>query len=60
MIHPDDRGLFESFSASMLAEQPTQMTCRFLGADGVVRWVWTRAVPGAKATSSTSTASAAT
>ena len=45
VLHPEDRGLYEEFSRGMAAEQPTQMTSRFIGADGVTRWVWTRAVP---------------
>ncbi|MBB2948424.1 PAS domain S-box-containing protein [Actinoplanes lutulentus] len=45
MVHPEDRALFESFGQEMLNGQAAQVTNRVIGADGVTRWVWTRAVP---------------
>ena len=43
-VHPDDRGEFGGFGASVGADQPAEMEVRVLGFDGVTRWVWTRAV----------------
>ncbi|MEU4694018.1 PAS domain S-box protein [Actinoplanes sp. NPDC023714] len=45
MVHPEDLPQFAAFGAEMLGGQAAQMTCRVIGADGVTRWVWTRAVP---------------
>ncbi|WP_160165983.1 PAS domain S-box protein [Actinoplanes sp. OR16] len=45
MVHPEDLPQFAAFGAEMAGGQSAQMTCRVIGADGVTRWVWTRAVP---------------
>jgi PAS domain S-box-containing protein len=44
-VLPEDRGEFAGFNASIAADLPAEMEVRVLGFDGVVRWVWTRAVP---------------
>ncbi|WP_229070337.1 PAS domain S-box protein [Actinoplanes sp. DH11] len=45
MVHPEDQGLFEAFGAEMMTGRPAQITCRVIGADGVTRWIWGRAIP---------------
>ncbi|MFD1364461.1 PAS domain S-box protein [Actinoplanes sichuanensis] len=45
MVHPDDRPAFDAFHARVSAAQSADIECRLIGADGVTRWVWTRAVP---------------
>jgi signal transduction histidine kinase len=44
-VLPEDRGEFAGFNASIAADQSAEMEVRVLGFDGVIRWVWTRAVP---------------
>jgi PAS domain S-box-containing protein len=43
-VHPDDRGQYAGFQASIAADQQAEMEVRVIGFDDVVRWVWTRAV----------------
>ncbi|SNR76300.1 PAS domain S-box protein [Actinoplanes regularis] len=45
MVHPDDRHLFDAFHVRLCAQQPAEVECRLVGADGLVRWVWSRATP---------------
>ncbi|SDT31115.1 PAS domain S-box protein [Actinoplanes derwentensis] len=45
MVHPDDQEHFQTFFGTLLSEQPAQVEARFLGFDGVTRWLWCRAYP---------------
>ncbi|GIM93759.1 ATP-binding protein [Paractinoplanes toevensis] len=44
-IHPDDQAAYDLFVAEVRAGRPAENEVRMLGADGVTRWVWTRAMP---------------
>jgi PAS domain S-box-containing protein len=44
-VHPDDRPAFDEFNERVLAGEPAENEVRLVGADGVTRWVWTRAMP---------------
>ncbi|TQS45687.1 ATP-binding protein [Cryptosporangium phraense] len=45
LVHPDDAESLATFHASVREGRPGELEARFVGRDGVVRWVWTRAVP---------------
>jgi PAS domain S-box-containing protein len=44
-VHPDDRSAFAAFQEDLAAGRSTDVEVRLNGVDGLVRWVWTRAVP---------------
>ncbi|MFB9722875.1 ATP-binding protein [Planobispora longispora] len=44
-IHPDDIPAFETYRATLAAGEPAEVEFRITGADGIVRWIWTRAMP---------------
>jgi signal transduction histidine kinase/GAF domain-containing protein len=44
-VHPEDRQLAGGLFGRVLAGEPAENEVRMIGADGMVRWVWTRAVP---------------
>ncbi|MBG0826418.1 PAS domain S-box protein [Planomonospora sp. ID67723] len=44
-IHPDDVPAFDSYRAALAAGEPAEVEYRATGADGIVRWLWTRAIP---------------
>jgi PAS domain S-box-containing protein len=44
-IHPDDRQLGAGLFRDVVAGGHAENEVRMVGADGTVRWVWTRAVP---------------
>ncbi|GIE75623.1 hypothetical protein Aph02nite_15730 [Actinoplanes philippinensis] len=44
-IHPDDMELFRAYENALKAGRPGEFECRFIGFDGVVRWVWCRGFP---------------
>ena len=43
LVHPDDRADFVSFHEAVATGGNAELECRFVGFDGVTRWVWTRA-----------------
>jgi PAS domain S-box-containing protein len=44
-VHPDDQGTYDAFVAKVLDGRPAENEVRLVGADGVTRWIWTRAMP---------------
>ncbi|GGS72486.1 hypothetical protein GCM10010156_34190 [Planobispora rosea] len=44
-IHPDDIPAFEAYRTTLASGEPSEVEFRITGADGVVRWLWTRAIP---------------
>ncbi|MGK5684329.1 ATP-binding protein [Actinoplanes sp. URMC 104] len=44
-VHPDDAELMMGFHADLADGEHAELECRVVGFDGVVRWIWTRAVP---------------
>nr|WP_260408197.1 ATP-binding protein [Planomonospora venezuelensis] len=44
-IHPDDLAAFETYRAALASGEPAEVEYRATGSDGVVRWLWTRAIP---------------
>ena len=47
-VHPDDRPVFARFTTELRGGDPADAEIRLIGADGVTRWVWVRAVPRAE------------
>jgi PAS domain S-box-containing protein len=45
LVHPDDAPALDAFQATLRTGCPAEVECRIRGFDGVIRWVWTRAVP---------------
>ncbi|MFG1920910.1 ATP-binding protein [Cryptosporangium sp. NPDC048952] len=45
LVDPRDATEFADFHRRVIDGRPSSMEARFLGTDGVTRWVWTRAVP---------------
>lgn len=44
-IHPDDMAMFRQYEEALKAGQAGEFECRFIGFDGVVRWLWCRGFP---------------
>ncbi|WP_433794497.1 PAS domain S-box protein [Actinoplanes sp. CA-252034] len=44
-IHPDDMAQFRDYENALKAGRPGEFECRFIGFDGVIRWVWCRGFP---------------
>ncbi|MFC4061784.1 PAS domain S-box protein [Planomonospora corallina] len=44
-IHPDDREAYTAFDSRVRSGENAQIECRFVGLDGVVRWIWIRSTP---------------
>jgi PAS domain S-box-containing protein len=44
-VHPDDHQTYAAFVAKVVQGRPAENEVRLIGADGVTRWVWTRAMP---------------
>ncbi|BEL08720.1 hypothetical protein Q0Z83_069110 [Actinoplanes sichuanensis] len=44
-IHPEDMPLFRLYEEALKAGRPGEFECRFIGFDGVIRWVWCRGFP---------------
>ncbi|WP_169744469.1 ATP-binding protein [Spirillospora albida] len=44
-VHPDDRPVFQEFTAALGTGEPAQAEYRVIGVDGVTRWIWSRATP---------------
>ncbi|MFI5890431.1 ATP-binding protein [Actinoplanes sp. NPDC051513] len=42
-VHPEDRPGFVAFHHELAAGRSGEIECRFVGFDGVTRWIWTRA-----------------
>ncbi|EXG79724.1 ATP-binding protein [Cryptosporangium arvum] len=45
LVDPRDAARFAEFRGTVLEGRPGNLEARFIGADGVTRWVWSRAVP---------------
>ncbi|GAA0582667.1 hypothetical protein GCM10010172_79760 [Paractinoplanes ferrugineus] len=43
-IHPDDAELMATFQRVLVDGDKAELECRVIGYDGVVRWIWTRAM----------------
>ncbi|GAA3141922.1 hypothetical protein GCM10010466_36120 [Planomonospora alba] len=44
-VHPDDLADYASFDDRVRSGEAAQIECRFVGMDGVVRWIWIRSTP---------------
>ncbi|GII12649.1 hypothetical protein Ppa06_64470 [Planomonospora parontospora subsp. parontospora] len=44
-IHPDDQQAYATFTAALSRGERTEIECRIIGLDDIVRWVWIRATP---------------
>ncbi|GIE31658.1 hypothetical protein Ait01nite_047030 [Actinoplanes italicus] len=44
-IHPDDLPQFQHYHDEVAAGRPAEFECRFIGFDGVTRWIWCRGFP---------------
>nr|WP_260408421.1 ATP-binding protein [Planomonospora venezuelensis] len=44
-LHPDDLAVFTEFHTTLASGRAAEVECRFIGLDGVTRWVWSRATP---------------
>ncbi|SHM90857.1 ATP-binding protein [Cryptosporangium aurantiacum] len=45
LVHREDAAALEAFQAGVREGRASELEARFVGADGVVRWIWTRSVP---------------
>ncbi|GAA0256791.1 ATP-binding protein [Cryptosporangium japonicum] len=45
LVDPRDAAQFAEFRGTVVAGRPGSLEARFVGTDGVTRWVWSRAVP---------------
>ncbi|MFI5958676.1 ATP-binding protein [Cryptosporangium sp. NPDC051539] len=45
LVHPDDADSLGAFDSAVREGRAGELEARFVGRDGVVRWIWTRAVP---------------
>ncbi|MBD8868967.1 sensor histidine kinase [Nocardioides donggukensis] len=45
LIHPEDAARYEEFLARIARGGPSEAELRFVGFDGVTRWIWTRGMP---------------